>query len=139
MQNGGVTRARVTGSPTNERASQLRAHTAKEVTNPVVSHDYSSNGVDGRLCVCICICVQFESKLTLLETVRYCISLSLSVSVYSFFLSHSFCKLIFSTGKRIIRGIRSSMGGNQFREWNSWWKLHRLLRSNSTRKLNGVL
>lgn len=53
MQNGGVTRARVTGSPTNERASQLRAHTAKEVTNPVVRHDYSSNGVDGRLCVCV--------------------------------------------------------------------------------------
>lgn len=74
MQNGGVTRARVTGSPTNERASQLRAHTAKEVTNPVVRRDYSSNGVDGRV-----VCARsFESKLTLLETVRYSISLSLS-------------------------------------------------------------
>lgn len=135
MQNGGVTRARVTGSPTNERASQLRAHTAKEVTNPVVRRDYSSNGVDGRV---VCVSRSFESKLTLLETVRYSTSLSLS----SFFLSHSFCKLIFSTGntgKRIIRGIRSSVEGNQFRKWNSWWKLHRLLRSNSTRKLNGVL
>lgn len=94
MQNGGVTRARVTGSPTNERASQLRAHTAKEVTNPVVRRDYSSNGVDGRV---VCVSRSFESKLTLLETVRYSTSLSLS----SFFLSHSFCKLIFSTETRV--------------------------------------
>lgn len=62
MQNG-ITRARVTGSPTNERASQLRAHTAKEVTNPVVRHDYSSNGVDGRLvCVNVCVCVRAVSN-----------------------------------------------------------------------------
>lgn len=52
-----------TGSPTNERASQLRAHTAKEVTNPVVRHDYSSNGVDGRLvCVNVCVCVRAVSN-----------------------------------------------------------------------------
>lgn len=136
MQNGGVTRARVTGSPTNERASQLRAHTAKEVTNPVVRRDYSSNGVDGRV---VCVSRSFESKLTLLETVRYSTSLSLSLLFLplAFFLQINLFHG--NTGKRIIRGIRSSVEGNQFRKWNSWWKLHRLLRSNSTRKLNGVL
>lgn len=87
MQNGGVTRARVTGSPTNERASQLRAHTAKEVTNPVVRHDYSSNGVDGRLCVCVYMymcAVRIEINTSRNGSLLH-LSLSLSLSTLSSF------------------------------------------------------